>query len=175
MSCTTRLFLLFRIHYIGSRFDANSSAVFIGEVIDCEIDSPDFGAKFVFASDLPQEPEQPETPEETPPAPTRPSHSGHHHSTPNVTPQKEERVKLCAGNAELDPNKPFVLAGYGDGQLHENEPITRAQFAVLLYRSLTDSSKAALTGATRGFADVADDSWSRCCFCIRFRGRSERL
>ena len=145
--------------YMGNRFDANSNVVFIGEVIDCEIDSPDFGAKFVFASDLPQEPEQPETPEETPPAPTRPSHSGHHHSTPNVTPQKEERVKLCAGNAELDPKKPFVLAGYGDGQLHENEPITRAQFAVLLYRSLTDSSKAALTGAVSVFSDVANDSW----------------
>ena len=145
--------------YMGNRFDANSNAVFIGEVIDCEIDSPDFGAKFVFASDLPQEPSQPETPEETPPAPTRPSHSGHHHSTPNVTPQKEERVKLCAGNAELDPKKPFVLAGYGDGQLHENEPITRAQFAVLLYRSLTDSSKATLTGAVSVFSDVANDSW----------------
>lgn len=145
--------------YMGNRFDANSNAVFIGEVIDCEIDSPDFGAKFVFASDLPQEPSQPETPEETPPAPTRPSHSGHHHSTPNVTPQKEERVKLCAGNAELDPKKPFVLAGYGDGQLHENEPITRAQFAVLLYRSLTDSSKATLTGTVSVFSDVTNDSW----------------
>lgn len=55
--------------YMGSRFDASTNALFIGEVIDCEIDSPDFGAKFVFASDLPQEPEQPEPPEETPPAP----------------------------------------------------------------------------------------------------------
>lgn len=145
--------------YMGNRFDANTNAVFIGEVIDCEIDSPDFGAKFVFASDLPQEPEQPETPEETPPAPTRPSHSGHHHSTPNITTQKDETVKLCAGNAELDPDKPFVLAGYGDGQLHENDPITRAQFAVLLYRSLTDDSKAVLTGSTSVFTDVYKDSW----------------
>lgn len=145
--------------YIGNRFDANSNAIFIGEVIDCEIDSPDFGAKFVFASDLPQEPEQPETPEETPPEPTRPSHSGHHHSTPSVTPQKDETVKLCAGNAELDPDKPFALAGYGDGQLHENDPITRAQFAVLLYRSLTDDSKAILTGSTSVFTDVPKDSW----------------
>lgn len=145
--------------YIGNRFDANSNAVFIGEVIDCEIDSPDFGAKFVFASDLPQEPEQPETPEETPPESTRPSHSGHHHSTPSVTPQKDETVKLCAGNAELDPDKPFALAGYGDGQLHENDPITRAQFAVLLYRSLTDDSKAILTGSTSVFTDVPKDSW----------------
>ena len=145
--------------YMGNRFDANTNAVFIGEVIDCEIDSPDFGAKFVFASDLPQEPEQPETPEETPPAPTRPSHSGHHHSAPNITTQKDETVKLCAGNAELDPDKPFVLAGYGDGQLHENDPITRAQFAVLLYRSLTDDSKAVLTGSTSVFTDVYKDSW----------------
>lgn len=145
--------------YMGSRFDASTNAVFIGEVIECEIDSPDFGAKFVFASDLPKESEQPEIPEETPPAPTRPSHSGHHHSTPSVTPQKDETVKLCAGNAELDPDKPFALAGYGDGQLHENDPITRAQFAVLLYRSLTDSSKAALTGAVSVFSDVANDSW----------------
>ena len=145
--------------YMGNRFDASTNAVFIGEVIDCEIDSPDFGAKFVFASDLPQESEQPEIPEETPPAPTRPSHSGHHHSTPSVTPQKDETVKLCAGNAELDPDKPFVLTGYGDGQLHENDPITRAQFAVLLYRSLTDDSKAVLTGSTSVFTDVPKDSW----------------
>ena len=145
--------------YMGNRFDASTNAVFIGEVIDCEIDSPDFGAKFVFASDLPQESEQPEIPEETPPAPTRPSHSGHHHSTPSVTPQKDETVKLCAGNAELDPDKPFVLTGYGDGQLHENDPITRAQFAVLLYRSLTDDSKAVLTGSTSVFTDVSKDSW----------------
>ena len=74
--------------YMGSRFDASTNAAFIGEVINCEIDSPDFGAKFVFASDLTKESEQPEIPEETPPAPTRPSHSGHHHSTPSVTPQK---------------------------------------------------------------------------------------
>ena len=148
--------------YMGNRFDASTNAVFIGESIDCEIDSPDFGAKFVFASDLPQKPEQPEIPEETPPAPTRPSHSGHHHSTPSVTPQKDEKdgtVKLCAGNAELDPDKPFALAGYGDGQLHENAPITRAQFAVLLYRSLTDDSKTALAGSTSVFTDVSDDSW----------------
>ena len=145
--------------YMGNRFDASANAVFIGEVIDCEIDSPDFGAKFVFVSDLPQEPEQPEIPEETPPTPTRPSHSGHHHSTPNTTPKKNETLKLCAGSAELDPDKPFALAGYGDGQLHENDPITRAQFAVLLYRSLTDDSKAALAGSTSVFADIPDDSW----------------
>lgn len=145
--------------YMGSRFDASTNAAFIGEVIDCEIDSPDFGAKFVFASDLPKEPEQPELPEETPPAPTRPSHSGHHHSTPNITPQKDETVKLYAGNTELDLDKPFVLTGYGDGQLHENDPITRAQFAVLLYRSLTDDSKDALAGSTSVFTDVSDDSW----------------
>ena len=145
--------------YMGSRFDASTNAAFIGEVINCEIDSPDFGAKFVFASDLPKESEQPELPEETPPVPTRPSHSGHHHSTPNMTPKKDETLKLCAGSAELDPDKPFVLAGYGDGQLHENDPITRAQFAVLLYRSLTDDSKAALASSTSVFTDIAKDSW----------------
>ena len=145
--------------YMGNRFDASTNAVFIGEVIECEIDSPDFGAKFVFASDLPPKPEQPEIPEETPPVPTRPSHSGHHHSTPNMTPKKDETLKLCAGSAELDPDKPFVLAGYGDGQLHENDPITRVQFAVLLYRFLTDDSKAALESSTSVFTDIAKDSW----------------
>ena len=78
-----------------------------------------------------------------------------------MTPKKDETLKLCAGNAELDPDKPFVLAGYGDGQLHENGPITRAQFAVLLYRSLTDDSKAALAGSTCVFTDVPNDSWYR--------------
>ena len=41
-----------------------------------------------------------------------------------MTPKKDETLKLCAGSAELDPDKPFVLAGYGDGQLHENDPVS---------------------------------------------------
>ncbi len=38
-------------------------------------------------------------------------------------------------------------------------PITRAQFAMLLYRSLTDDSKTALAGSTSVFTDISDDSW----------------
>ena len=56
---------------------------------------------------------------------------------------------------------PLLLAGYGDGQTHENDPITRAQIAVLLYRSLTPASAAMLSSAYDTFSDVERGTWYR--------------
>ena len=76
-------------------------------------------------------------------------------------PKKEEteKLELSHSGAILDTSIPLVLLGYGDGQPHESDLITRAQFAVLLYRSLTDESKATLTASTNFFDDVKIGEW----------------
>ena len=73
---------------------------------------------------------------------------------------KEEvpKLKLSRGGATLDTAISLVLLGYGDGQLHENDPVTRAQIVVLLYRSLTSDSKSAISD-TSPFADIANGTW----------------
>lgn len=75
-------------------------------------------------------------------------------------PAKEEapKLELSHGGATLDTTIPLVLLGYGDGQLHENDAITRAQIVVLLYRSLTSDSKSVISD-TSTFADVANGAW----------------
>lgn len=70
-----------------------------------------------------------------------------------------EKLVLSCGGAILDTSIPFVLLGYSDNQLHENDPITRAQMAVLLYRSLTAESKSALSESASVFADVESGAW----------------
>lgn len=65
-------------------------------------------------------------------------------------------VVLAHGGIILDTKTPLVLHGYNDGQLHENDPMTRAQIAVLLYRALDDSSA---TGEALTFADVERGAW----------------
>ena len=66
---------------------------------------------------------------------------------------------LSCGDAVLDPAIPLLLAGYGDGQTHENDPITRAQIAVLLYRSLTPASAAMLSSDYDAFSDMERGTW----------------
>jgi hypothetical protein len=52
-----------------------------------------------------------------------------------------------------------VLLGYGDGLLHEDDPLTRAQLATIIYRLLDDESIALYGNAQVVFADVAADVW----------------
>lgn len=74
------------------------------------------------------------------------------------TQEETSKLVLSHGGVTIDTTIPLVLLGYGDGQLHENDPITRAQIVVLLYRSLTDDSKSPVAG-TNTFADVASGAW----------------
>lgn len=170
-------------------FDAESNAVFLGESLTGAISNNQFGAKFIFASDLPdKEPDETENPNEqepptepqeppapdanntptTPdkpdedivlsPVPSRPSRPVI--QTPPIIQQEETpMLKLACGGAVLDASTPVVLIGYGDGQLHENDPITRAQIAVLLYRALTDDSKVNLKDNTVAFGDTGSGAW----------------
>ena len=205
--------------YFENTFDPENNAVFLGESLSMEKVDTHFGAKFVFASDLPKEepeptppdtpdtspdpepvepsdpgpsdkpdtpdspdesdePEEPQPPEESEqpespepskdpepdtsdedtPAPSRP-HRPSHSDTPVVEIAEPVKLVLSCGDAVLDPAVPLLLAGYGDGQTHENDPITRAQIAVLLYRSLTPASAAMLSSDYDAFSDVGRGTW----------------
>ena len=45
--------------------------------------------------------------------------------------------EMSYGGLVLDTEEPFVLYGYGNGETGENDLLTRAQMATLLYRSLS--------------------------------------
>ena len=66
---------------------------------------------------------------------------------------------LVCGNAVLDTSRSVVLQGYGDGLLHLEDSLTRAQMATILYRLLDEKSIAAYETAEAAFADVPADMW----------------
>lgn len=118
---------------------------------------------------IPEQPEIPAIPNEpgedvmipsTPVKPTRPTIEKPPVIQQEEPPAKEEvpKLRLSRGGTTLDTAIPLVLLGYGDGQLHENDPVTRAQIVVLLYRSLTSDSKSAISD-TSPFADIANGTW----------------
>lgn len=74
----------------------------------------------------------------------------------NPTPAKPQ---LACNGAVIDISRTVVLLGYGDGLLHENDPLTRAQLATIIYRLLDDESIAKYSNAQVTFADVAADDW----------------
>lgn len=66
---------------------------------------------------------------------------------------------LVCGNAVLDTSRSVVLQGYGDGLLHLEDSLTRAQMATILYRLLDEKSIAAYETAEAAFTDVPADMW----------------
>lgn len=68
-------------------------------------------------------------------------------------------VVLVCGDVALDCSRSVVLQGYGDGLTHEDDSLSRAQLATLIYRLLDEKSMAALTPAARSFTDVSPDAW----------------
>ena len=53
----------------------------------------------------------------------------------------------------------MVLAGYGDGLLHEEDPLTRAQLATIVYRLLTVESISSYREGHPLFDDVSAGAW----------------
>lgn len=108
----------------------------------------------------PQEPSDDSDADEddyTPPASHRPVYRP---SKPVVTfPEPEPAPALVCGDAVIDVSRSVILEGYGDGQLHLEDTLSRAQMATIMYRLLdADSIKKCDTGEAV-FVDVPADAW----------------
>lgn len=71
----------------------------------------------------------------------------------------EPTANLVCGDAVIDCFRSAVLYGYGDGLLHEDDPLTRAQMAVIIFRLLDEESTAKLSTPLSSFVDVPADAW----------------
>ena len=95
--------------------------------------------------------------------PSRPHKPVQHPSEPDKGIQQPEEEPpapaLVCGDAIIDTSRSVVLAGYGDGQLHEEDPLTRAQLATIVYRLLTDESISYYEKGQPLFVDVSADVW----------------
>ena len=93
--------------------------------------------------------------DDTPPVsrPSRPSRPAA--SKPKPTPAPA----LVCGNAVIDLSRSVVLQGYGDGLLHLEDSLTRAQMATILYRLLEEKSITEYEAAEAAFTDVPADMW----------------
>ena len=79
--------------------------------------------------------------------------------TPDPEPEEEPAPALVCGDAVIDTSRSVILLGYGDGQLHLEDNLTRAQMATIIYRLLDADSIARYDSADTVFADVAPDAW----------------
>lgn len=85
--------------------------------------------------------------------------------TENDKPQEQPdtpapaKPQLTCNGAVIDTSRTVVLLGYGDGLLHEGEPLTRAQLATIVFRLLDDASIARYSNTQVAFTDVAADAW----------------
>ena len=92
--------------------------------------------------------------------PTRPSISTK--PTEDSKPQEQPvaaKPQLACNGAVIDTSRTVILLGYGDGLLHEDDPLTRAQLATIIYRLLDDESIVKYSNTELAFADVAADAW----------------
>lgn len=78
---------------------------------------------------------------------------------PKTEPETPARKPLICNGATIDTSKTILLLGYGDGQLHEEDSLTRAQLATIIFRLLDDDSVIRYGGAGAMFTDVAADAW----------------
>ncbi len=138
----------------------SENPVFIGESVDMKT-PVSYGLRFVFKSDLPEPEPEPE-PEPQPPV----------YFPPYIPPVIDEEIEeeppikdkkpeliLAHNGAVFDTTKRFELFGYEDGLKHEEDYLTRAQFAVLVYRALTEASKEELETGELYYSDVQENQW----------------
>ena len=88
----------------------------------------------------------------------KPTEDSKPQTQPDSTPAPAKPQLVCNG-AVIDTSRTVVLLGYGDGLTHENDPLTRAQLATIIYRLLDDESIAKYSNSTLEFTDVAPDAW----------------
>ena len=89
----------------------------------------------------------------------RPSHSRTSRSVSVPAASPAPVAMLQCGNAIIDCSRSAQLAGYGDGQLHDADALTRAQMAQIIYRLLATDSLTAIGEDIKRFADVSPDAW----------------
>ena len=103
----------------------------------------------------PDEPDEsePDNPAETPSEPQdKPDSSDDDYEPPvyrpvpptkPVKPDPQPAPALICNNAVIDTSRSIKLQGYADGLIHEDDPLSRAQMATIVYRLLDDESVAA--------------------------------
>lgn len=93
----------------------------------------------------------------TPPASHRPVYRP---SKPAVTfPEPEPAPALACGDVAIDVSRSVILEGYGDGQLHLEDTLSRAQMATIIYRLLDADSIKKYDTSEAAFVDVPADAW----------------
>lgn len=107
----------------------------------------------------PESEEHPAHEDDTPNVPSFPSDPRSSHDSDSPKEEVKETIRLICGDAVLDTSKTAYLLGYGDGTLGEEDSITRAQMAQIIYRLLTEESRNLLYCEENGFADVLSDVW----------------
>lgn len=80
-------------------------------------------------------------------------------NTPDSGIPLEDVPMLICGNAVIDTSRSVVLAWYGDGLLHEDDPLTRAQAAQIIYRLLTSESVERIYTLKNAFVDCSATAW----------------
>lgn len=66
---------------------------------------------------------------------------------------------LVCNGATIDVSRSVVLLGYGDGLIHEDDSLTRAQMATVIFRLLDDDSIALYHNAQLAFVDTPANAW----------------
>lgn len=132
-------------------------------------EQPDNDEEEETPADPEEQPEEPEKPQETPDnngdndytppvihRPVRPAPE----PTPEPEPEPAPAPSLACGDAKIDTSRSIILLGYGDGLLHEEDSLTRAQLATIVCRLLDDESIEKLnTDNAQHFADVTANLW----------------
>lgn len=96
----------------------------------------------------------------TPSRPHKPTQRPSKPSEDNEKPEEDSPApSLVCGVAVIDTSRSVVLTGYGDGDLHEDDPLTRAQLATIICRLLTDDSIIQCGAGQAIFDDVSADAW----------------
>ncbi|MEM5767918.1 MAG: S-layer homology domain-containing protein, partial [Bacillota bacterium] len=142
-----------------SRFNAESN-VTASHNLPLMIESETGSSHLTFALVQQISGTTPDEEDDTPATPSFPSNPRPPHSDSSVAPEKEKKtIALICGDALLDTTKTAYLLGYGDGTLGEEDSITRAQMAQIIYRLLAEESRALLDCETNDFYDVPFDAW----------------
>lgn len=140
-----------------SRFNAESNVTANHDLPI--IIASDSGSSWLTCAFVEPESEEQPAPDDTPVVPSYPSNPRPSYDSDKPKEEVKEPIRLICGDAVLDTSKTACLLGYGNGTIGEEDSITRAQMAQIIYRLLTDESQKLLCCEESGFADVLAGAW----------------